>query len=127
MRIAPENIQNLGPNEIFVFGSNLAGAHGGGAARMAHKQFGAVWGKGVGLHGHSYALPTMNTHLDRLTIKEIQLHVNRLYEVIEMTPELQFYITKVGCGIAGFTIEEIAPLFKKFMELENCYLPKEFL
>lgn len=120
-RITPENIETLKPNEVFVFGSNLKGRHGGGAARTAYRRFGAIWGQGEGLQGQSYAIPTMQGGIE--TIKP---YVDRFIEFTKEHNELNFYVTKIGCGIAGFTVEEIAPLFKKCYDLNNIYLPIEF-
>ena len=118
----PERITELKPNEIFVFGSNLAGAHGGGAAYVALQRFGAVWGKGVGLQGQSYAIPTMQGGVE--TIKP---YVDEFIEFASKHPEYKFLVTRIGCGIAGFRDEEIAPLFENAIELENVILPKEFV
>ena len=118
----PERIADLKPNDIFVFGSNLAGAHGGGAARLAYNRFGAVWGQGVGLQGQSYAIPTMQGGVE--TIKP---YVDELIEFTKQHPEYKFLVTRIGCGIAGFTPEEIAPLFTSAIELNNVVLPKDFV
>ena len=118
----PEWITELKDNEIFVFGSNLAGAHGGGAARIAMQRFGAVWGQGVGLQGHSYAIPTMQGGVE--TIKP---SVEEFWLFALQHPELKFLVTRIGCGIAGFTAEEIAPLFNNAVELNNVVLPKDFV
>ena len=118
----PKRIVDLKPNDIFVFGSNLAGAHGGGAARLAYNRFGAVWGQGVGLQGQSYAIPTMQGGVE--TIKP---YVDELIEFTKQHPEYKFLVTRIGCGIAGFTDAEIAPLFKDATGLENVILPKEFV
>ena len=120
-RITPEFIRSLKPNEIFVFGSNLAGAHGGGAARIAFEQFGAIMGQGVGLQGQSYGIPTMQGGVD--TIKP---YVDEFIAFAKQHPEMTFLVTKIGCGIAGFRIDEIAPLFAGAVEVENVYLPQEF-
>lgn len=120
-RCTPDFIRTLAPNEIFVFGSNLAGAHGGGAARIAMDKFGAVWGEGVGLQGQSYAIPTMQGGVE--TIKP---YVDEFIEFAKMHPEYKFLVTRIGCGIAGFTDEEIAPLFKEAQSLENVWLPRSF-
>lgn len=117
----PERISELKPNEIFVFGSNLAGSHGGGAARVAYNRFGAVWGQGVGLQGQSYAIPTMQGGVE--TIKP---YVDEFIAFAEQHPEYKFLVTRIGCGIAGFTDEEIAPLFEHAMGVENIILPEEF-
>ncbi len=117
----PENINSLKPNEVFVFGSNLAGHHGGGAARVARQRFGAVMGKGVGLQGQSYAIPTMQGGVE--TIKP---YVDDFIAFAKSHPELKFYVTRIGCGIAGFKDEEIASLFADAVELDNIILPKSF-
>ncbi len=117
----PERIQSLAPDEVFVFGSNLGGFHGGGAARAAMDKFGAVWGQGIGLQGQSYAIPTMQGGVE--TIKP---YVDQFIEFALSRPDLFFYVTRIGCGIAGFTDEEIAPLFKAALAVDNIALPKSF-
>lgn len=118
----PDRITELKQNEIFVFGSNLAGAHGGGAARLAYNCFGAVWGQGVGLQGQSYAIPTMQGGVE--TIKP---YVDEFIRFAETRSDLQFYVTQIGCGIAGFKVGEIAPLFQAAIEVENIILPQTFV
>ncbi|MBR5639671.1 MAG: TIGR02452 family protein [Muribaculaceae bacterium] len=118
----PERIIELKSNEIFVFGSNLAGSHGGGAASLAYNRFGAVWGQGVGLQGQSYAIPTMQGGVE--TIKP---YVDQFIEFASSHPELKFFVTRIGCGIAGFKIEEIAPLFENAIDIPNVILPKDFV
>jgi len=118
----PERISNLKPNEIFVFGSNLAGMHGGGAAWIAYQRFGAIMGQGVGLQGQSYAIPTMQGGVE--TIKP---YVDEFIDFAKAHPELKFLVTKIGCGIAGFREEEIAPLFYRAIDCKNIVLPKEFV
>lgn len=117
----PDFISELGPNDIFVFGSNLEGEHGGGAARLAYQKFGAEWGKGVGLSGNTYAIPTMQGG-----IETIRPYVDEFIHFAKNHPELTFYVTKIGCGIAGFKEEEIAPLFIEAMNESNIRLPREF-
>jgi hypothetical protein len=117
----PERIQSLAPDEVFVFGSNLGGFHGGGAARAAMDKFGAVWGQGIGLQGQSYAIPTMQGGVE--TIKP---YVDQFIEFALSRPDLFFYVTRIGCGIAGFTDEEIAPLFRSALAVDNIALPKSF-
>ena len=109
----------LGPNEIFVFGSNLSGSHGGGAALLAYERFGAIWGQGVGLQGQSYGIPTMQGGVE--TIKP---YVDEFIDFAKSRPELTFLVTRIGCGIAGFRNEEIAPLFAEAKGVENIVLPK---
>jgi len=118
----PDRISELKENEIFVFGSNLAGHHGGGAARIAYNRFGAMWGHGVGLQGQSYAIPTMQGGVE--TIKP---YVDEFIRFAEQHPEYKFLVTRIGCGIAGFSDEEIAPLFIHALRVENIILPKEFV
>ena len=117
-----ERITALKPNEIFVFGSNLAGSHGGGAAFIAFRKFGAKWGQGVGLQGQSYAIPTMQGGVE--TIKP---YVDEFIEFARQHTEYKFLVTRIGCGIAGFQDKEIAPLFGNAVDLENVILPKEFV
>lgn len=121
MRITSNHITTLQPNEIFVFGSNLSGMHGGGAARLAYQKFGAIWGQGVGLQGQSYGIPTMQGGVD--TIKP---YVDEFIEFAKTHPQFKFLVTEIGCGIAGFSVEEIAPLFEQAIEVENIYLPERF-
>ena len=119
---APDNITSLLPNQIFVFGSNLQGAHGGGAARAACKHFGAIWGQGIGLQGQSYAIPTMQG-----PVSSIKPYVDEFIDFARKHPEYEFLVTRIGCGIAGFKDADIAPLFKDAMNLDNVRLPKSFL
>jgi hypothetical protein len=118
----PDRITELKPNEIFVFGSNLAGIHGGGAARLAYTRFGAKWEQGVGLQGQSYAIPTMQGGVE--TIKP---YVDQFIEFAKNHPEYKFLVTRIGCGIAAFTSADIAPLFLNAYDVENVILPKDFV
>ena len=120
-RISPDIINDLNENEIFVFGSNLEGSHGGGAAAIAARKFGAIWGQGVGLQGQSYGIPTMHGG-----IPAIKPYVDEFIEFAKNNAELDFLVTRIGCGIAGFREEEIAPLFENAASLENVYLPDTF-
>lgn len=119
-RIASDRIATLGENEIFVFGSNIQGSHGGGAAWYAYKNFGAEWGVGEGLTGRTYALPTMEGKAS------LQHAVEHFIACAKEHPEQTFLVTAVGCGIAGYTPDEVAPLFKEATSLENVYLPQVF-
>ena len=119
-RIASDRITDLGRDEIFVFGSNIQGAHGGGAARYAYQKFGAEWGVGEGLTGRTYALPTMEGD------SSMKKAVGNFINCAEAHPELIFLVTAVGCGIAGYTPEEVAPMFREATSLENVYLPRAF-
>ena len=120
-RYTPERIAELKANEVFVFGSNLAGAHAGGAARVALDKFGAVWGQGVGIQGQSYAIPTMQGGVE--TIKP---YVDDFFSFAKSHTELVFLVTRIGCGIAGFKDEEIAPLFADALHMDNIILPETF-
>ena len=121
-QFSPDFITELKENEIFVFGSNLQGMHGGGAARIAYEKFGAIWGQGVGLQGQSYGIPTMHGGVDA-----IKPYVDEFIEFTKSHPELTFLVTRIGCGIAGFRDEEIAPLFKECIEIDNVILPISFV
>ncbi len=118
-RTTPEFIQSLAPGEVFVFGSNLRGMHGGGAAYIAYKKFGAKMGQGVGLQGQSYAIPTMQGG-----VETIRPYVDEFIAFAKEHPELTFLVTRIGCGIAGFTDMEIAPLFAEAHGVENIVLPE---
>nr|WP_303111322.1 hypothetical protein [uncultured Prevotella sp.] len=120
-RITPEWIDTLRDNEIFVFGSNLAGMHGGGAARVARLRFGAVLGNGVGIQGQSYAIPTMQGG-----VETIRPYVNDFVAYAQQHPDQQFLVTPIGCGIAGFDPEDIAPLFEGAKKVKNISLPECF-
>lgn len=122
MKYTPEFIDHLEPDEIFVFGSNLEGQHLGGAARTAYEKFGAEWGNGVGPQGQSYAIPTMQGGIE--TIKP---YVDEFINVAREWDQNTFYVTRIGCGIAGFTDEEIAPLFDEARDLYNVRLPESFV
>ena len=120
-RVTPSWIDDLQENQVFVFGSNLAGMHGGGAARVARLRFGAVMGNGVGMQGRSYAIPTMQGGTET-----IRPYVNDFIAYAKEHPELTFLVTPIGCGIAGFEPEDIAPLFEEASNVENIWLPESF-
>ena len=94
----------------------------GGAARAAHMRFGAIWGQGVGLQGRSYAIPTMHGGVD-----VIQPYVDEFISFAQSHPDLKFLVTRIGCGIAGFTAADIAPLFANAIDQENIILPEDFV
>jgi O-acetyl-ADP-ribose deacetylase (regulator of RNase III) len=121
-KYTPENITSLAQSEVFVFGSNLQGSHGGGAAAAAVRYFGAIWGQGVGMQGQCYAIPTMHGGVD-----VIRPYVDEFIEFAKGHPELTFLVTRIGCGIAGFRDEQMAPLFADALELPNVVLPKSFV
>ena len=118
----PDNISELKEDEVFVFGSNLEGMHGGGAAFAAWKKFGAVMGCGVGLRGQSYAIPTMLGG-----VETIEPYVSSFIAFAKEHSELFFYVTRIGCGIAGFRDKEIAPLFSEAVDVPNICLPESFV
>ena len=119
-RVTPDYIDSLRPEEIFVFGSNVNGFHAGGAAATAMHRFGAVWGQGEGLQGQSYAIPTMEG------MQSMTAAVQRFTEFAAEHPKMLFLVTRIGCGIAGYTAQEVAPLFVGCIKLENVSLPADF-
>lgn len=133
LRITPEIITELNDNEVMVFGANAEGSHWGGAARVAYEKFGAVWGEGIGKFGRSYAIPTLifptttTGKVTKMPIEAIDDCVKDFIKYATEHPELTFYVTPIGCGIAGFQPEEIAPLFFDALLLENVYLPQSFI
>ena len=110
---------------VFVFGSNLAGRHGKGAALYARQRCGAIYGQGEGLQGNSYAIPTKDENLHSLLLDEILDHVVTFLEFACSHPELEFQVTPIGCGLAGFKPSEIAPMFD-MPAPPNVHLPREF-
>lgn len=118
-------IDELRVNQVFVFGSNLSGIHGAGAAKTAWQKFGAMWGLGTGFSGQTYAIPTKDEDIaESLTIEEIKLFVRAFIAFAMMHPQLEFLITRIGCGLAGYTDSQIAPMFYGLPE--NCILPEEW-
>lgn len=108
-------------NKIFVFGSNLAGVHGAGAAKYAHKDLGAKWGRCEGISGRTYAIPTKDCDLETLQLELVHMFVVRFVWFAKCHPQMQFFVTRIGCGFAGFTDKEIAPMFADAPD--NCELP----
>lgn len=126
-RTTPEHISSLGKNQVFVFGSNLSGIHGAGAAKQAMLHWGAKMGNGVGLHGKTYAIPTKNENITKsLPLNVIESYVKEFIKFAENNTHLTFLVTEIGCGLANFNPSEIAPLFKDAMYIENIYLPSRF-
>jgi len=124
LRITPF-VTQLNTNEIFVFGSNEAGRHGRGAAKLA-KKWGAISGVGEGLQGNTYGIPTKNTKIQTLSKEKISNHVQRFITFAKERPELIFLVTEIGCGLAKYTAKDIAPLFYDCQGMENVYLPLSF-
>lgn len=119
-RITPDNITDLHANEVFVFGSNIHGLHGGGAARFAYEHFGAEWGVGEGRTGQCYALPTMEGP------DSFRLAVRRFTEWAKQDHEHLYLVTPVGCGIAGYSAAQVAPWFADAATLDNVSIPESF-
>ena len=118
------NIENM----IFVFGSNLSGIHGAGAAKFAAVHKGAIYGIGEGMQGASYGLPTKGLNISFMPLKDIQRHVNNFIAYSALHKELSFQVTQVGCGLSGFKPSDIAPMFEQAAYKEsNCYFDKIWL
>jgi hypothetical protein len=125
-RITPEKIETIVDNEVFVFGSNLAGRHGKGAAKIA-LMWGAQWGQAAGIQGKTYGIPTKDATVKRtLSIDEIKPFVDDFIEWAKSHTDSIFYVTEIGCGLAGYKPKDIAPLFSKCVNLKNVKLPKSF-
>lgn len=130
MEYTPEHITELQPDEIFVFGSNENGAHMGGAAKIAYDHFGAVWGQAVGHFGQSYAIPTLDRDMQRVEPEELYIHLKDFLQYVQKRLNLKFYLTKIGCGIAGWNVEDVKNIFWEVLGSEpipeNLFIPKEF-
>jgi hypothetical protein len=128
IRTSPEWITELKDNQIFVFGSNTEGIHGGGAARMAMK-FGAIYGEPNGPQGRSYAIVTkdLNKGMRSVPLSDIEAQIKNLLSYAARHPHLEILVTKIGCELAGFEVEEIATLFKSKTIPNNVLLPAEFI
>ena len=125
-RITPENITTILENEVFVFGSNLSGRHGKGAAKTA-LGWGAKWGQASGIQGKTYGIPTKDAAIRRtLTVEEIKPFVDDFIEWAKYHTGNTFYVTEIGCGLAGHKPKDIAPLFKNCISLKNVHLPQRF-
>ena len=120
-RVTPDHIEELREGQVFVFGSDVKGLHDGGAARLARERFGAVYGQGEGLQGRSYAIPSMG-----LSLEAIARHIEAFICFADSHPEMTFLVTRIGCGAAGFTDAQIAPLFAFASSLPNVWLPASF-
>lgn len=102
---------------VFVFGSNLKGIHGAGAAKEAQARFGARYGLGIGRSGHSYAIPTKDRNLRSLSIQQISVRIRDFVQYVKSHPGEKFWVTRVGCGLAGYRDSDIAPLFHGILEV----------
>lgn len=129
MKLSPEKIEKLKPNEVFVFGSNEAGIHGAGAASLALICFGAKMGEGIGHYGQSYAIPTKDDRIKTLNLGKIKKYINDFIDYAKRRKELNFLVTEIGCGLAGYTPVQIAPMFKRVKDekIENIFLPSRFI
>ncbi len=127
IRITPEDItlKDIGQDDIFVFGSNEAGIHGAGAAYFA-LSLGAEFGQGFGLMGNTFGIPTIDWLIRTLPLSCILFYVHRFIEFAIVNKDFRFYVTKIGCGLAGYIPEQIAPMFKTASNIDNIYLPSEF-
>ena len=126
MRTTSDEIKKLEQGQIFVFGSNLSGRHGKGAAKTA-LGWGAKWGQAAGLQGRTYGIPTKDASIRRtLRIDEIKPFVDDFIEFAKSRKDLIFLVTEVGCGLAGLKPKDVAPLFIKAVDVENIHLPEKF-
>lgn len=125
-RITPEELKKEDISSlqtVFVFGSNEAGIHGAGAAKFAHDELGAEWGTGFGFMGKCFAIPTKDWKLQTLPLDVIHFYTSRFIEAVKQYPWVKFYVTQIGCGLAGYKPHQIAPMFKDAIDLKNVYLP----
>ena len=130
----PEVISKLESNEVFVFGSNLHGFHYGGAAHTAYRNFGAVWGVAEGLQGNTYAIPTLDKDMAKVSEDDLKNSVSKFITFAENNSKLKFYLTKIGCGIAGWDVDTIKKLFWECVDNtaelgslpSNIIIPEEF-
>jgi len=129
MYITPNYIKELSENEVFVFGSNRQGRHGLGSALTARNKFGAIYGQSAGLQGQSYAIITKELRKDYqpVSLQEVKEGVDTFIQFAKDNKHLTFYVVELGCNLAYFTVEEIAPLFRPAMRLKNVYLPERFV
>lgn len=125
--VSPDEITSLSEDEVFVFGSNLAGRHGKGAALLAKNRFGAKYGQGSGIQGQSYGIATKDENLKTLPLPEIEKQIDSFIDFAENNPDKKFLLTKVGTGLAGLDVKDIAPMFFKKSLPKNISVPKEFL
>jgi hypothetical protein len=128
-RITPKYISELKENEIFVFGSNPQGRHGKGSALVAKNKFGAIYGQAQGLQGQSYAIITkeLRKNYEPVSLQDIEKGINNFIIFAKDNKSLTFYVVELGCHLAYFTADEIAPLFREALKLKNVYLPEIFV
>lgn len=125
----PDTIETLESNEVFVFGSNTEGRHGYGAAKIALNQYGAIYGQAKGLQGNSYGIVTKDLSKGEksITLNDIETQIDNFLDFAFNNQDKTFYTTKIGCGLGGYTIHDIAPLFANKVIPKNVILPKEFV
>lgn len=131
MEFTPEYITELKPNEIFVFGSNENGAHMGGAAKIAYNKFGAEWGVSVGRTGQTYAIPTLDRDMERVEPEMLYINILDFVRYVRKNSNLKFYLTKIGCGIAGWSVKEVKKILWEVLNEvndfpDNLIIPKDF-
>jgi hypothetical protein len=124
-RTTRENITQIAPNEVFVFGSNEKGVHGKGGAKTA-LTWGAKWGQASGLQGRTYGIPTKDKSIRVLPLNEIEPYVDEFIEFAKKNKHLTFFVTEIGCGLANYKPKDIAPLFESAINVENIHLPARF-
>lgn len=129
LRVTPEDISILGEDEFFVFGSNESGFHGAGAAAHAAKNLGAFQMVGFGPMGKSFAIPTKDWNVTQLPLPVIENYVQRFiaFTKIRVFKKAKFYVTRIGCGLAGYKVKDIAPMFADVIDQKNCWLPPDFI
>lgn len=125
-KFTPENIQELKENQVFVFGSNMNGNHAGGAARLAVEKFGAIMGQAEGLQGQSYAIPTLDKDMEKVTEEELITYLGNLRNFANKHPEKEFLLTAIGTGIAGFDTNYMAYMVLRTNLPGNVTIPEEF-
>ncbi len=119
MKVTDNNITTLKDNEIFVFGSNEAGIHGAGAAKLAYEKFGAKWGVGYGLQGQTFAIPSKDKKIETMSVSKIKPYVDDFLIFVLNNQQYTFLVTEIGCGLAGYSPDQIAPLFRLGVDLKN--------
>lgn len=119
-------ITKLKDNQIFVFGSNARGFHAGGAARQAVESFGAIMGQAEGLQGQSYGIVTLDRDMRKVSLSYIEKQLKELNAFAWQNPDKEFFVTAIGCGIAGFKVEDIASVCLNIEWVDNVVLPEEF-
>ncbi len=128
-RITPEEIKGIKTSECVLIGTNEAGIHGAGIAEYAYKHWGAVLGQGFGPMSNCFGLPTKDWEVHTLPLDRIAFYVSRYIDWVKIIRNGRWthYVTKIGCGLAGYTPKDIAMMFSPLRYTRNVYLPKEFI